>query len=256
MIKRKVFDAAFSSSVLYSCESWFGADLKPVSKMYTQAIKHMLGVRYSACTDLCLYEAGFAPVEAVIRDRQRTAIKRLWDARRHMDDDPFAHTMNLVTSSRYVTSTYLTSLLNSRNNIIQDAMNFMKTGIETSTSTRRITYREVTNPELSISEIYFSEHLIPEDQRTAYTRFRVISHSLAVETGRWNRRGRGRLPLEERLCPCGTVQTEEHVVQHCPMSQHLRDEYNIASMQQLNGEDLSFEEKCQFIFKITQLFKT
>ncbi|MPD01169.1 hypothetical protein E2C01_096687 [Portunus trituberculatus] len=40
----------------------------------------------------------------------------------------------------------------------------------------------------------------------------VPIHWLAVKVSRWNRRGRGRLPLEERLCPCGMVQTEDRII--------------------------------------------
>ena len=47
--------------------------------------------------------------------------------------------------------------------------------------------------------------------------------SLACETGRWNRRIRGRLPMNERLCECGSVKTERHVKLDCPRTQHIRD---------------------------------
>ena len=32
MVKRRVFDAALMSSLLYGCESWFGANIKPMIK--------------------------------------------------------------------------------------------------------------------------------------------------------------------------------------------------------------------------------
>ena len=254
-IKRKVFDAAFSSSILYSCESWFNADLKPVAKLYNNAIKHMLGVRYNSCTDLCLHEAGFSPVEALVKERQRTLLKKLWQSRRDMVDDPFAHTMRLVTSSRYVTSTYINGLLTSQNQIINEAKTALRAGIEVSVSSRRTTYRDVTNTLLKTCELYTSAHNVPEERRISYTRFRVISHSLAVETGRWNRRGRGRLPLEERLCPCGAVQTEEHVVVHCPLSQDLRRIHRIFTIEELNSEIISSERKCNFIYELLNLYK-
>ncbi|KAK7074213.1 hypothetical protein SK128_018360, partial [Halocaridina rubra] len=54
-------------------------------------------------------------------------------------------------------------------------------------------------------------HTINELHRLSFTRFRVCGHSLVCETGRWNRRGRGRLLPEERLCMCGDVQNERHL---------------------------------------------
>ena len=215
----------------------------------------MLGVRYNSCTDLCLHEAGFSPVEALVKERQRTLLKKLWQSRRDMVDDPFAHTMRLVTSSRYVTSTYINGLLTSQNQIINEAKTALRAGIEVSVSSRRTTYRDVTNTLLKTCELYTSAHNVPEERRISYTRFRVISHSLAVETGRWNRRGRGRLPLEERLCPCGAVQTEEHVVVHCPLSQDLRRIHRIFTIEELNSEIISSERKCNFIYELLNLYK-
>ena len=62
---------------------------------------------------------------------------------------------------------------------------------------------------------------INELERMEWTRLRLSSHSLAVEVGRWNRRGRGRLPMEERLCVCGQIQTEQHVIEICPRTQPI-----------------------------------
>ena len=44
-------------------------------------------------------------------------------------------------------------------------------------------------------------------------RFRLGSHFLPIETGRWCRK-----PQEERVCRiCGTVGDEEHYVYRCPL---------------------------------------
>ncbi len=45
IVKRRVFEAALTSSLLYGCESWFGADTKPVINLYHWAMKVLLGVR-------------------------------------------------------------------------------------------------------------------------------------------------------------------------------------------------------------------
>ena len=65
--------------------------------------------------------------------------------------------------------------------------------------------------------------VIPEPNRISTNRLRLSSHHLRIETGRWSR-----TPLEQRTCTCDTgIQSEEHILTVCPLSQHLRDSYNI-----------------------------
>ena len=45
---------------------------------------------------------------------------------------------------------------------------------------------------------------------------RLSSHKLTIETGRWSR-----ILREQRLCPCGAIQTEVVICQ-CPLSEHVR----------------------------------
>ena len=47
---------------------------------------------------------------------------------------------------------------------------------------------------------------------------RLASHHLKIETGRWSR-----LPREQRLCQCGQVQTEEHVILNCVLLNNARE---------------------------------
>lgn len=94
----------------------------------------------------------------------------------------------------------------------------LKTNIRVSESSKRVVYCRYINPDLIVHNLYLTKSNIFEVHRVAFTRFRVSSHSLAVETGRWNRRGRGRLPMEERVCSCGAVQSKEHVISFSPIS--------------------------------------
>ena len=59
----------------------------------------------------------------------------------------------------------------------------------------------------------------------------MSDHSLAVETGRWNRRGRGRLPVEERLRVYGLVQNKKHVIESCPLTRNITEAYGIVCME-------------------------
>ena len=69
-VKRKVFDAALMSSVLYGCESWLSGDLKPVIKLYHWGLKQLLGVRSTTCNDLCYVEAGYPPLKDLVKNKQ------------------------------------------------------------------------------------------------------------------------------------------------------------------------------------------
>ena len=69
----------------------------------------------------------------------------------------------------------------------------------------------------------------------------MSGHSLACETGRWNKRIRGRLPLNERLCECGSVQTD------CPRTQHIRDHHQFEILEQMFSDKVSMALTCKMI---------
>ena len=48
-----------------------------------------------------------------------------------------------------------------------------------------VNYCNTLNPRLGVSPIYTSGAYIPDYQRTSFTRLRVMSHWLKVETDRW-----------------------------------------------------------------------
>ena len=75
-----------------------------------------------------------------------------------------------------------------------------------------------------------------------------------METGRWNRRGRGRLPVEERLCVCGLIQTERHVVETCPITQDIRQKYNVSTLRDLFIENRPAENLCKIIHEILAVY--
>ena len=56
-----------------------------------------------------------------------------------------------------------------------------------------------------------------------FTRLRLSSHSLKIETGRWSR-----IASEERLCGCGlAVESEEHVLLECSKTEEVRRKFHI-----------------------------
>ena len=92
-----------------------------------------------------------------------------------------------------------------------------------------------------------------EVHRQAFTKLRVSAHSLTIETRRWNRGGRDRLPVEERLCRCGAVQDELHVIEACPETEDLRREYGFQTYEELIEEASPFPTP-EIIYKILAIY--
>ena len=256
VVKKRVFDACLVSAFLYGCESWLDVNLKPVSKLYNWALKQLLGVRLTSCNDVCYIESGYNSLEAIVKSKQRKYFTKMFNERCEILDDPLGFTLRLVLNGNYRTGIYLNNLINNSNfNDCQQETIILKDSIRQSVSSRRIVYCNTINTELNIHSIYTCKHNIYEFHRTAFTRFRVSSHMLAVETGRWNRRGRGRLPMEERLCSCGLVQSEEHVISSCPLSQSLRDNYGFTCIDDLMSGSFSNETVCKIIYEVLELYR-
>ena len=82
-------------------------------------------------------------------------------------------------------------------------------------------YRSI-NPTLEHHNIYKNNN-IDDQKRISCTRFRVGSHRLKIETGRWSR-----TPKHERLCSClNGIQDENHVIFHCTQTETFRLKFNI-----------------------------
>ena len=220
-VKKTVVNACFNASFLYGCEAWLG--VKPsveMKAMYMKAIKMLLGVRHSTPNETCLIEAGYPSLEATIRQRQRRFFERMKKERSDMTDDPLMFALQITERDNKVMNKYITGVMEGCDPIDDDIAK-RKDGILSSERTKTVTYRQI-NPTLSVHPIYTSSEIVEDDFRTAFTRVRLSSHRLRIETGRW-----ARTPQEERLCQCGeAVQTEQHVLCECPLVSHIREAYN------------------------------
>ena len=189
---------------MYGCESWLAGDIKPVEKQYKWCIKQLLGVRKTTTNDVCMIQLGLPPLRALIRAKQRTFFKNMWTQRNAMNDDPLIHVMKMTLRYNDTGSRYISDLIFGNTDGISEAKDELKIKITNSVSNRLTFYKSI-NPELVVHDIYMKNVKVNEIERISRTRLRLSAHSLAVEKGRWNRRGRGRLPMEERLSPCGIL---------------------------------------------------
>ena len=233
-VKKKIFTACLSSSLLYGCETWLNADLRPIKRLYNTGLKALLAVRHSTSNDLCRAELGMPDLDAMVRDKQRAFFQKIRPERELLDDDPLNFALRTCLASGTATSRYIREVSADHQSHREGSMQRTKTFVRANPRfSTRFTWYNTVNPQLCTHRIYEDRSgRINELHRIAWTRLRLSAHSLAIEQGRWNRRGRGRLPVEERLCPCGAVQDERHVLQDCPMTHGIRASYGFATVQE------------------------
>ena len=222
-VKKVVVDACFTTSLLYGCESWLGVKLNATLKaMYMKAVKMLLGVRQSTTNDACLIEAGYPSLEALVRNRQKRFLEKMMEDRRELNDDPLMFSLKITAQDNPHTNKYIKELLDEPVDMIERDLSKIKARISASKRIKAVTYC-VHNPDLSIHPVYTADtaSIVDDDLRTAFTRLRLSSHRLKIETGRW-----ARIDPENRLCQCGEdVQTEKHVLCDCTLTDGIRQAY-------------------------------
>ena len=120
---------------------------------------------------------------------------------------------------------YIQGDLDETGDIIENDFRQLKERLLSSQRTRAVTYCQM-NPDLVVHPIYSSSDIVEDDFRIAFTRLRLSSHRLRIETGRW-----ARIPQELRLCQCGlAVQTEKHVLTECALVGDIRRSHSNESV--------------------------
>ena len=201
-----------------------------------------------------MYEKLLLDFRSLVKSKQRIFFAQAWVERGTMRDDPLGHVINLILEFDTPTTRYIRDLLNVNVDDLMEASDRLKQEVTTSDSSRLVLYKSI-NSEFKVHDIYSKKVIVNELERIEWTRLRLSSHTLAIEVGRWNRRGRGRLPMEERLCVCGQVQTEQHVIEACPRTHPIRTQYNISSMKDLLVERADYANVCHIVSLILKIFK-
>ena len=121
------------------------------------------------------------------------------------------------------------------------------------TFTKFVNYRTNLNPDLNTHNVYGKTVYIPDYLRISFTRVRLMSHRLKIETGRWSR-----IPQEGRVCQCDrtSIQDESHVLLVCSISAHLRIEFSMLSFVSMNNLINSSDSynMCKYIHKVLKLY--
>ena len=216
--KKKVLQAVILSSLLYGCETWLTDQLKTMEQLYISAIKSLLGVRQTTRTDVVLLESGMPTLKELIRKRTSSFVKK--NIRGDIDETPLARVYKMCETKGTPGYRYIKDLLD---NEIDGTLDDLKTKFGEETGTKALKYKEI-NSGLNVHSVYTSDKYIDERKRIVFTRFRLSSHRLKIETGRW-----ARINPEDRVCDCdrGGVQDEYHVVFDCGKTAGVRLRYGV-----------------------------
>ena len=122
------------------------------------------------------------------------------------------------------------------------------------TASKFLAYRTELNHTLTVHRVYQTKEWIPDYKRQAFTRLRVMSHNLKIETGR-----RGGIPVESRVCSCSenVVQTEAHVLLACPLTRECRTKYNTLNYESINDlldTDENVGSLCSYICGVLKIY--
>ena len=247
-VKKKVFEAAFTSAILYGCESWVDINLKPIKQMYMSGVKALLGVRKTIPESLCLLEAGIPPVESIIHNKQAQFFSKMLNDREGMQDDPFWHVFQIVNNSEYRSVRNLKNYIKDvtlQPDTFEPNLESLQKFVRDKDTTRFKTYLEM-NPNLTTHPIYDSDTLVNDSLRIKFTRIRLSSHCLRIELGRWQDSAH-----DTRVCSCdnASIQDEKHIFQ-CPLTAEIRRNFDCENMtidsffDDINSKTLLMLSKC------------
>ena len=212
VIKLKVLTACVTSTLLYNCET-FGNNLPAgIETLYFKLIKSALNVRPNTPNYLVLIESGLLPVKALINKRQLKFFRRFRKGLRvnSARKTVFEELCECDKQTKYMKHyLHLDRKYNNPNDIYKEALLEVKTFIQQKAQHPDKHYRYYIyhqfNPDLLPSPFLTST------SADSIIRFRLGSHNLPVETGRWSR-----IKREDRLCPsCLVIGDEKHFLFDC-----------------------------------------
>ena len=152
-VKKKVFEAALLTAVLYSCESWLSRSLAHVQSLYMTLVKVLLGVRKTTPNNLCLIELGYPTVAGRIRTMQSKLVTKLIEERKNIDSDPLNYVWQLCYREGTRAAKYVREIQATSDHTADDVA-MVKRRVVNSTGTKIFTYRTDINPSLDPHPVY------------------------------------------------------------------------------------------------------
>jgi hypothetical protein len=213
-VRLKSLRGCVMMSLLHNCEAFGDKVPKSLESVYHKLIRTALRVRTNTPTLLLYVESGLLPIKALIEARQYKFFTRFQESLAPDADRIIVFNELMQDPSNYLKHycTLHTKYYDHRE-IYRSYNNEVKSKIREHASkvtggTRYKTYISI-NPNLEESPFIECMHPSSAD----IVRFRLGSHSLPIEKGRWSR-----LEPKDRKCnTCGVVGDEHHIIYNCSL---------------------------------------
>ena len=243
----KMFDAQVSPILEYSSEIWLSdnkGDIAEIEKVHLQFMKSLLKIKPSTCTTALYAELGRFPMKLKMQIRMLKYWQRVLDLPVHhivrksyeslleLNDlgqkNWCTHVFDILKSVSFEhiwqTQTMTNrDLLQVKEKLYTNFSSQCMTSINDTNQLPKLRTYKTFKKEFKL-EPYLSSPLNPH-YTLALTRFRISSHCLAIETGRYTH---PKTPEEKRLCiycPNKVVENEVHFLIDCPNYTQERTEF-------------------------------
>jgi hypothetical protein len=202
-----------TSTLLYNSETFGHLLPTGLEPLYYKLIKSALNVRPNTPNEIVLVESGFLPLKALVKKRQLSFFRRFKkslrdnSARKSVFEELCEDENQTIYLKHYIE---LDQMYPNPSDIYKEALSELKRTIQEKASFPDKHYRYYIYQELN-PQLLQSPFLACANGADAITRFRLGSHNLPIETGRWSR-----VKREERLCRrCKVLGDERHLLFHC-----------------------------------------
>ena len=222
-VRLNALKACVMGSILHNAETFGDKIPKSPKTTYNKMVWTALRVRTNTPTLLMYIESGLLPIKALIESRQFKFFQRFQKSlepgakRNIVFDELMRNPSNYLKHYQSLATKY-----NNHHSIYRAHVDSVKTKIR-SLATQGGTKYQIQmyltiNPNLDPSPVINSMHPLAGD----LVRFRLGSHNLPIEKGRWSRQ-----PREERLCTtCNVVGDEIHILFNCSLN--FRGDLNLS----------------------------
>ena len=237
-IKTKVslFDSLVLPILLYGAEVWGVYSFKDIDKLHVRFLKYLLGVKQQTPNFAVLGEFGRLPLSVLCKQRTLKFWSKIMSNDQSPIHDIYLDQCNNVAGNCW--SKRLHSIIdhlgytNIRLNFNRELNNFSALKLRLNDQFVQEWHHIINNlPKLSCYRSFkrkfcfeaYLDKIQNQKLLKSFARFRLSSHELEIETGRFSN-----IPRDERfckMCNSGYIKTEFHFLLCCPTYNDMRREY-------------------------------